>query len=49
MQGLTPENGLSPNEIIFPLRIPMTADDDDERQNDVIKYEGSVDSMAVLE
>lgn len=43
VRGLTPEQGLSPNEIIFPQRIPMID------STGALKYEGSIDSMAVIE
>ena len=42
--GLTPEVGMSPNEFMFPQRIPIIGDDGVKRKND-----GSVDSMGVLE
>ena len=49
--GLTPENGLSPNEFMFPQRIPLhDSDNNNSNENYMkVKYEGSVDSMAVLE
>ena len=42
--GLTPEAGLSPNEFMFPERVPITGYNGVRRKED-----GSVDSMAVLE
>ena len=52
--GLTPENGLSPNEFMFPQRIVVnnggnTSSTDQDAAVKAMKYEGSMDSMAVLE
>ena len=46
--GLTPEKGLSPNEFMFPQPVPMQNDNNNDNKIKV-RYEGSVDSMTVLE